>query len=162
MVPIGVGAWQELRAPDGRPYYFNPETNETTWERPGQGSGAAGKPGKWVEYKSPDGQPYYYNTETGESVWEKPDTLAEDDDEAPPGHTEEDAGEEKERGAERDADSGSENEEDSEGEERKKVDRKPIARVRVPDSDWFIVVTSDRTVFYFNTGVWRERARAAN
>ena len=32
--------WGELTAPDGRIYYFNLQTNSTTWERPAQALGA--------------------------------------------------------------------------------------------------------------------------
>uniref|UniRef100_A0A915KH10 Transcription elongation regulator 1 n=1 Tax=Romanomermis culicivorax TaxID=13658 RepID=A0A915KH10_ROMCU len=54
--PPDAGAaspWQEYRAPDGRPYYHNMATNETTWEKPqmlkdkeaksGQTNGSAAK-----------------------------------------------------------------------------------------------------------------------
>lgn len=70
--------WIEIMAPDGRPYYHNTETGETTWDRPDK------KPKKWTEHKTPEGQVYYYNAQNGESVWEKPEDIdAEEEEEQP-------------------------------------------------------------------------------
>lgn len=33
-VPPRLALWQTLQTPEGRTYYFNPGTGQTTWEKP--------------------------------------------------------------------------------------------------------------------------------
>jgi len=95
--PKAVGKWEEVTTPDGRKYYFNAETNETSWEKPhtepaaspvGGGSRwraaasatkelAAGSKAitaleGWEKLKTADGKTYYYNDRTKETSWDKP------------------------------------------------------------------------------------------
>ncbi|CAJ0943271.1 unnamed protein product, partial [Ranitomeya imitator] len=96
--------WTEHKAPDGRTYYFNTETKQSTWEKPDElksktedwrianvvpifKKGSKSEPGNyrplllsrccWKEYKSDTGKPYYYNSQTKESRWTKPKDLDE-------------------------------------------------------------------------------------
>ena len=100
--PPGEPFWIEHKSPDGKAYYSNPITQETTWQRPAnvlvrpgppfatptsqpssptppqlplpQASGGALLiPTKvWSEHKNSEGKVYYYNKITLQSVWEKP------------------------------------------------------------------------------------------
>eukprot|EP00190_Bangiopsis_sp_CCMP1999_P003897 CAMPEP_0198736292 /NCGR_PEP_ID=MMETSP1475-20131203/64729_1 /TAXON_ID= ORGANISM="Unidentified sp., Strain CCMP1999" /NCGR_SAMPLE_ID=MMETSP1475 /ASSEMBLY_ACC=CAM_ASM_001111 /LENGTH=806 /DNA_ID=CAMNT_0044500073 /DNA_START=65 /DNA_END=2485 /DNA_ORIENTATION=- len=99
--------WAEAAAPNGRKYWYNTSTNETTWERPGVATEDAPEPTGAVSVdaaktpqsaRQPDGQPwreavgaegrvYYYNSVTGETTYNKPSALggpAEGRQEQPP------------------------------------------------------------------------------
>jgi len=70
------GGWQQLAAPDGRPYWHNPATGATTWQNPMGGgappSGYGGPPsGGWTQYTAPDGRPYWSNA-SGQTTWQNP------------------------------------------------------------------------------------------
>ena len=56
--------WQEFFSESGETYYYNPNTQESTWDYP-QG------PGVQVvsQYQDDDGNYYWYNFVTGESTW---------------------------------------------------------------------------------------------
>lgn len=74
-VPHPTGLWQEARAPDGRTYYFNTQTKETSWQKPPDlltplERALATQP--WKEYTAPDGRKYYAHSETKQTVWEMP------------------------------------------------------------------------------------------
>ncbi|EER16177.1 hypothetical protein Pmar_PMAR003640 [Perkinsus marinus ATCC 50983] len=62
--------WQEFKADDGTPYYYNEATGVTQWRRPGDL--AVRLPLGWEEFKADDGTPYYYNSTTGVTRWESP------------------------------------------------------------------------------------------
>lgn len=67
--------WQEARAPDGRTYYYNSMTKETTWNKPAElmtplERALSSQP--WKEFSTPDGRKYYYDGETKQTVWEMP------------------------------------------------------------------------------------------
>ena len=89
--------WVETQDDDeGRTYYYNVKTEETTWEKPegfdnqkknAESSGISPvrpqspseeenkgpvMPGNWVEYEDDEGRLYYYNSETQQTVWDKP------------------------------------------------------------------------------------------
>lgn len=59
--------WQEVQDDQGRVYYYNTVTQETSWENP-----EALLSLSWKEYKTEDGKEYYYNEVTGETTWERP------------------------------------------------------------------------------------------
>uniref|UniRef100_A0A671YWG3 Pre-mRNA-processing factor 40 homolog A n=1 Tax=Sparus aurata TaxID=8175 RepID=A0A671YWG3_SPAAU len=70
--------WTEHKSLDGKTYYYNTETKQSTWEKPEDlKSPAEQMLGKcpWKEYKSDTGKPYYYNSQTKESRWTKPKEL---------------------------------------------------------------------------------------
>ncbi|KAM4046541.1 pre-mRNA-processing factor 40 homolog B isoform 1-T1 [Anomaloglossus baeobatrachus] len=79
-IPIKKSLWTEHKAPDGRTYYYNTETKQSTWEKPDE---LKSKPELllskccWKEYKSDTGKPYFYNSQTKESRWTKPKDLDE-------------------------------------------------------------------------------------
>lgn len=64
-------SWQEVKDDQGRTYYYNPTTQETSWENPD----AAPAGLSWKTYKTEDGKEYYYNETSGETTWEKPAEL---------------------------------------------------------------------------------------
>ncbi|CAM9600346.1 unnamed protein product [Lampetra fluviatilis] len=70
--------WTEHKSPDGRTYFYNSDTKQSTWEKPLE----LKSPGEmlvascpWKEYKSDTGKPYFYNAQTKESRWTKPKEL---------------------------------------------------------------------------------------
>lgn len=74
-IPPTPSQWLEARAPDGRSYYYNSVTKETSWTKPADlltpvEKALASQP--WKEYTSPDGRKYYSNPETKQTVWEMP------------------------------------------------------------------------------------------
>ncbi|KAH8324322.1 hypothetical protein KR074_005243 [Drosophila pseudoananassae] len=67
--------WTEHKAPDGRPYYYNQSTKQSSWEKPE----ALMTPAEllhnqcpWKEYRSDTGKVYYHNVATKETCWEPP------------------------------------------------------------------------------------------
>ena len=74
--------WNQAKDPQGRVYYFNRSSGETTYERPAKPDkpkkeekapkGGAGLPEGWAEAAAPDGSPYYYNSATGETTYTRP------------------------------------------------------------------------------------------
>lgn len=77
-------SWQQATDDQGNVYYYNTETQETSWENPDAAS-------KWKAYSTEDGKEYYYNETTGETTWDKPaemETGREEEPEAPkPAHS---------------------------------------------------------------------------
>ncbi|XP_048390413.1 pre-mRNA-processing factor 40 homolog A isoform X1 [Stegostoma tigrinum] len=72
--------WTEHKSPDGRTYFYNSETKQSTWEKPDELKSHAEQllsKCPWKEYKSDTGKPYYYNSQTKESRWTKPKELEE-------------------------------------------------------------------------------------
>lgn len=70
--------WTEHKSPDGRTYYYNIETKQSTWEKPDEMKSPAEQmlsKCPWKEFKSDSGKPYYYNSQTKESRWAKPKEL---------------------------------------------------------------------------------------
>lgn len=72
--------WSEHRTPDGRIYYFNKLTNQSSWEKP---EDLKKEPEQnletcpWKEYKTEDGKVYYHNIITKQSSWTIPKELEE-------------------------------------------------------------------------------------
>ena len=70
--------WTEHKAPDGRTYYYNPATRQSSWEKPDSlksDSELLLSKCPWKEYTSDTGKTYYHNIETKESVWSIPKEL---------------------------------------------------------------------------------------
>ncbi|KAM4698229.1 pre-mRNA-processing factor 40 homolog A isoform 2-T2 [Rhinophrynus dorsalis] len=70
--------WTEHKSPDGRTYFYNVETKQSTWEKPDELKTPAEQmlsKCPWKEFKSDSGKPYYYNSQTKESRWAKPKEL---------------------------------------------------------------------------------------
>uniref|UniRef100_A0A8C7Y4G4 Pre-mRNA-processing factor 40 homolog A n=1 Tax=Oryzias sinensis TaxID=183150 RepID=A0A8C7Y4G4_9TELE len=70
--------WTEHKSLDGKTYYYNTETKQSTWEKPDDLKSPAEQllsKCHWKEYKSDTGKPYYYNSQTKESRWTKPKEL---------------------------------------------------------------------------------------
>jgi len=76
--PDPGAAWSEHKAPDGRIYFYNTVTKQSSWEKPDSMKSStelqlAKCP--WKEYKSDAGKVYFHNNETKESVWTIPKEL---------------------------------------------------------------------------------------
>jgi len=74
-LPHPPSTWQEARAPDGRTYYYNSATKETTWAKPAElmtpvERALATQP--WKEHSTPEGRKYYAHAETKQTTWEMP------------------------------------------------------------------------------------------
>ncbi|XP_053311525.1 pre-mRNA-processing factor 40 homolog B [Spea bombifrons] len=79
-VPKKKTLWTEHKAPDGRTYYYNADTKQSTWEKPDEMKSKTElllSQCPWKEYKSDTGKSYYYNSQTKESRWTKPKDLEE-------------------------------------------------------------------------------------
>ncbi|XP_048687487.2 pre-mRNA-processing factor 40 homolog B isoform X1 [Caretta caretta] len=79
-VPRKKPPWSEHRAPDGRVYFYNHNSKQSTWEKPDALKSKAElllSQCPWREYKSDTGKSYYYNSQSKESRWTKPRDLDE-------------------------------------------------------------------------------------
>lgn len=77
---LGSSEWTEHKAPDGRVYYYNGKTKQSSWEKPEELKSPAERllaQCPWKEYTSDAGKPYYYNITTKESKWTVPPELEE-------------------------------------------------------------------------------------
>uniref|UniRef100_A0A8C4SEA3 Pre-mRNA processing factor 40 homolog B n=1 Tax=Erpetoichthys calabaricus TaxID=27687 RepID=A0A8C4SEA3_ERPCA len=77
---VSTCLWTEHKAPDGRTYFYNSETKQSTWEKPDDLKSKVElllSQCLWKEYKSDTGKPYYYNSQTRESRWTRPKELEE-------------------------------------------------------------------------------------
>lgn len=63
-------SWEQVKDDQGRVYYYNSVTQETSWENPEASNSLA-----WKTYTTDDGKEYYYNETTGETTWDKPNEL---------------------------------------------------------------------------------------
>ncbi|KAF2162355.1 hypothetical protein M409DRAFT_69240 [Zasmidium cellare ATCC 36951] len=80
-----MSAWAAAQTADGRTYYWNKTTKETSWEKPADldvpatpatpATPSGGSAADWSEAKAPDGRSYYYNKITRETRWEIPEEL---------------------------------------------------------------------------------------
>uniref|UniRef100_A0A8B9LG91 Pre-mRNA-processing factor 40 homolog A n=1 Tax=Astyanax mexicanus TaxID=7994 RepID=A0A8B9LG91_ASTMX len=76
--PKKKSVWTEHKSLDGKTYYYNTETKQSTWEKPDELKSPAEQmlsKCPWKEYKSDTGKPYYYNSQSKESRWTKPKEL---------------------------------------------------------------------------------------
>ncbi|XP_028968990.1 pre-mRNA-processing factor 40 homolog B [Galendromus occidentalis] len=72
--------WTQHKSPEGRIYYHNSVTQESSWEKPDEMKTSEElllSKCPWREYKSESGRLYYYNLTTKESKWTIPDELKE-------------------------------------------------------------------------------------
>jgi len=88
--------WTEHQHSDGRRYFYNKATKQSSWDKPEALKSVEEKMNttSWKEYKTADGRDYFYNPTTKASVWEMPIELKrlrglvkeaeESEDEAPP------------------------------------------------------------------------------
>ncbi|GAU26915.1 hypothetical protein TSUD_05850, partial [Trifolium subterraneum] len=70
--------WQEHVAGDGRRYYYNKNTRQSSWEKPLELMSPlerADASTVWKEFTSSDGRKYYYNKVTQQSTWTIPEEL---------------------------------------------------------------------------------------
>ncbi|KAB7495688.1 Pre-mRNA-processing factor 40-like protein B [Armadillidium nasatum] len=70
--------WTEHKAPDGRTYFYNTATRQSSWEKPDELKSPAElllSQCPWKEYKSESGKTYYHNVNTKESRWTIPKEL---------------------------------------------------------------------------------------
>jgi len=75
----GKETWTEHKAPDGRTYFYNAATRQSSWEKPDPLKTPAElqlSKCPWKEYTSDAGKIYFHNVETKESVWSIPPELA--------------------------------------------------------------------------------------
>lgn len=84
LISFRMAAWQEVKDDQGRTYYYNPTTQETSWENPD----AAPAGLSWKTYKTEDGKEYYYNEASGETTWDKPAELMQASEKAEEGDVE--------------------------------------------------------------------------
>ncbi|XP_071724336.1 LOW QUALITY PROTEIN: pre-mRNA-processing protein 40B-like [Rutidosis leptorrhynchoides] len=73
-----VKDWIEHTSPNGRKYYFNKRTRQSTWEKPVdllKPIERADATSDWKEFTSADGQKFYYNKVTKQSKWTIPIEL---------------------------------------------------------------------------------------
>ena len=66
--------WKEVvDSNTGRTYYFNEDTLEVSWQKPGA-SASNEEDDPWLEVTDPkSGRTYFYNTKTKETAWSKPE-----------------------------------------------------------------------------------------
>ncbi|XP_064456201.1 pre-mRNA-processing factor 40 homolog B-like [Ornithodoros turicata] len=70
--------WTEHKAPDGRVYFYNHVTKQSSWEKPDELKTQAElllSQCPWKEYKSDTGRTYFHNVATKESRWTIPKEL---------------------------------------------------------------------------------------
>ncbi|KAH9623756.1 hypothetical protein KSS87_023311 [Heliosperma pusillum] len=70
--------WQEHSTADGRRYYYNKKTKQSSWEKPLElmtPKERADASTVWKEFTTPEGKTYYYNKVTKESKWSIPEEL---------------------------------------------------------------------------------------
>uniref|UniRef100_A0A1J3JQF4 Pre-mRNA-processing protein 40B n=1 Tax=Noccaea caerulescens TaxID=107243 RepID=A0A1J3JQF4_NOCCA len=70
--------WIEHTSADGRTYFFNKRTKQSTWEKPVELMTLferADARTDWKEHSSPDGRKYYYNKVTKQSTWTMPEEM---------------------------------------------------------------------------------------
>ncbi|GFZ10139.1 pre-mRNA-processing protein 40A [Actinidia rufa] len=70
--------WQEHTSQDGRRYYYNKKTRQSSWEKPLElmtPIERADASTVWKEFTTQDGRKYYYNKVTKQSKWQVPEEL---------------------------------------------------------------------------------------
>ncbi|KAJ6630483.1 Pre-mRNA-processing factor 40 like A, partial [Pseudolycoriella hygida] len=83
MMPYGsvpTTEWTEHKSPDGRNYYYNNITKQSSWDKPDELKTVAEKllsTCPWKEYRSDTGKVYYSHSQTKESRWDIPQELVD-------------------------------------------------------------------------------------
>uniref|UniRef100_A0A0E0C357 Pre-mRNA-processing protein 40A n=1 Tax=Oryza meridionalis TaxID=40149 RepID=A0A0E0C357_9ORYZ len=75
---IGMPDWQEHTSADGKKYYYNKKTRQSSWEKPAElmtPLERADASTEWKEFTTQEGRKYYYNKVTKQSKWTIPDEL---------------------------------------------------------------------------------------
>ncbi|XP_006644254.2 pre-mRNA-processing protein 40A isoform X2 [Oryza brachyantha] len=70
--------WQEHTSNDGKKYYYNKKTRQSSWEKPAElmtPLERADASTEWKEFTTQEGRKYYYNKVTKQSKWTIPDEL---------------------------------------------------------------------------------------
>ncbi|XP_007042685.2 PREDICTED: pre-mRNA-processing protein 40A [Theobroma cacao] len=70
--------WIEHTSANGRRYYYNKKTRQSSWEKPLElmtPIERADASTNWKEFMSPDGRKYYHNKVTNQSTWSIPEEL---------------------------------------------------------------------------------------
>ncbi|CAN6181982.1 unnamed protein product [Urochloa humidicola] len=70
--------WQEHTAAEGKKYYYNKKTRQSSWEKPAElmtPLERADASTEWKEFTTPEGRKYYFNKVTKQSKWSIPDEL---------------------------------------------------------------------------------------
>lgn len=70
--------WQEHSSGDGKKYYYNKRTKQSSWEKPAElmtPLERADASTEWKEFTTAEGRKYYYNKVTKQSKWTIPDEL---------------------------------------------------------------------------------------
>jgi len=70
--------WTEHVTQDGRTYYYNTVTSQSTWDKPDELKTTGEilmSQSPWKEYKTEIGRIYYHNSQTQETKWTKPKEL---------------------------------------------------------------------------------------
>lgn len=70
--------WQEHTSADGRRYYYNKRTRQSSWDKPLELMSPierADASTVWKEFTSSEGRKYYYNKVTQQSTWSMPEEL---------------------------------------------------------------------------------------
>ncbi|KAI8333311.1 hypothetical protein BC941DRAFT_434373 [Chlamydoabsidia padenii] len=68
--------WKETKTPEGRIYWYNTNTRQSTWKKPVElwtEEEKAIDACPWKEYTSPDGKKYYSHKETKQTTWKIPE-----------------------------------------------------------------------------------------
>ncbi|XP_071941399.1 pre-mRNA-processing factor 40 homolog B-like [Antedon mediterranea] len=71
-------SWTEHKSPDGRVYYYNTQTKQSSWEKPDDLKTHAEfllSQCAWKEFKSDSGKIYFHNNTSKESKWTIPKEL---------------------------------------------------------------------------------------
>ncbi|KAL1194306.1 Pre-mRNA-processing protein 40A [Cardamine amara subsp. amara] len=78
LTPQSASDWQEHASADGRKYYYNKRTKQSSWEKPLElmtPLERADASTVWKEFTTAEGRKYYYNKVTKESKWTIPEDL---------------------------------------------------------------------------------------
>ncbi|XVF67412.1 hypothetical protein PTKIN_Ptkin10aG0119000 [Pterospermum kingtungense] len=70
--------WIEHTSANGRRYYYNKKTRQSSWEKPSElmtSIERADASTNWKEFMSPNGRKYYHNKVTNQSTWSIPEKL---------------------------------------------------------------------------------------
>jgi pre-mRNA-processing factor 40 len=66
----GMSDWEKVTDDEGRVYYYNSKTLETSWTLPEQEEEEISS---WQVFTTDDGKEYYYNEKSGETTWDIPE-----------------------------------------------------------------------------------------